>query len=152
MDGVDFTLQTPFYFIPHLEHFGIYSNLSLANSTIKEFSPQNNPLPQVGFAKTTAEAALWYSQGGLDTRLAYKYHSSYTDIYGWDGSALTRLEPESTLDFSTSYSFSRHYMVRFQASNLTDQVSRYYWNNDPNQVARYDHYGRWMLLDFTFKY
>ena len=67
-------------------------------------------------------------------------------------SQLTRLESEGILDFSTSYSFSQHYMVRLQASNLTNQVSRYYWNNDPNQLARYDAYGRRFQLDFTFKY
>jgi TonB-dependent receptor len=153
MDGVEFTFQTPFYFLPSaFQHFGVYSNLALANSSIKEFSPTNNPLPQVGFAHTTAEADLWYSYAGLDTRLGYKFHSPYTVIYGWDASQLTRLESESTLDFSASYNIGTHYGVRFQAANLTDQVSRYYWNNDPNQLARYDHYGRRILLDFTFKY
>jgi TonB-dependent receptor len=152
MDGVEFTFQTPFYFVPHLEHFGIYSNLALAGSTLKEFSPVNNPLPQVGFAKTTAEASLWYSQSGFDTRIGYKYHSPYTVIYGWDASQLTRLESESIVDFSASYAFDKHYTIRFQANNLTNQVARYYWNNDPNQIARYDQYGRRILLDFTFKY
>jgi outer membrane receptor protein involved in Fe transport len=138
--------------VPHLEHFGIYSNLALAGSTLKEFSPVNNPLPQVGFAKTTAEASLWYSQSGFDTRIGYKYHSPYTVIYGWDASQLTRLESESIVDFSASYAFDKHYTIRFQANNLTNQVARYYWNNDPNQIARYDQYGRRILLDFTFKY
>lgn len=152
MDGLEFTFQTPFYFVPALQHFGIYSNLALANSNIKEYTPVNNPLPQVGFAHTTAEADLWYSWAGVDTRLAYKYHSPFTVIYGWDASQLTRLEAESTLDFSASYSWAQHYTVRLQAANLTDQVSRYSWNNDPNQLARFDHYGRRILLDFTFKY
>jgi TonB-dependent receptor len=152
MDGIEFTFQTPFYFIPGGEHFGIYSNLALAGSTIKEFSPQNNPFPQVGWAKTTGEVDLWYNQAGFESRLGLKYHSPFTVIYGWDASQLTRLESETTLDFSASYQITPNYSVRFQAANLTNTVSRYYWNNDPNQIARYDRYGRRMLLDFTVKY
>ena len=125
MDGVEFTFQTPFYWVPVFEHFGIYSNLALGQSTIKEFSPVNNPLPQVGFAKTTAEVDLWYNQAGFEARLGYKYHSPFTVIYGWDASQLTRLEFEGILDFSASYQINPHYSVRFQASNLTDTVSRY---------------------------
>ena len=152
MEGVEFTFQTPFYFIPHLEHFGIYSNLALAGSDIKEFSPPINPLPMVGLANITSEVDLWFSQAGFDTRLGLKYHSPFTVIYGWDASQLTRLDSETTLGFSASYQITRHLAVRFQANNLTDQISRYYWNNDPQQIARYDNYGRSYLLDFTFKY
>jgi len=47
---------------------------------------------------------------------------------------------------------THNFSVRFQANNLTNQASRYYWNNDPQQIARYDQYGRSYLLDFTFKY
>lgn len=152
MDGVEFTFQTPFYFVPHLDHFGVYSNLALASSNIKEFSPASNPLPMVGLAKTTAEVDLWYSQFGIDARLGYKYHSPFTVIYGWDASQLTRLESEGILSFSLSYQINKSMSVRFQANNLTDQVSRYYWNNDPQQLARYDRYGRSYLMDFTVKY
>ncbi|QUD88295.1 TonB-dependent receptor [Phenylobacterium montanum] len=152
MEGIELTFQTPFYFVPHLDHFGVYSNLALAGSSVKEFSPVNNPLPMVGLANTTAEFDLWYSQAGFDTRLGLKYHSPFTVIYGWDASQLTRLESETTLGFSASYQFNKNFSVRFQANNLTDQVSRYYWNNDPQQLARYDKYGRSYLLDFTYKY
>jgi len=152
MEGVEFTFQTPFYFIPHLEHFGVYSNLALAGSDIKEFSPPNNPLPMVGLANTTYDVSLWYSQFGIDARLDYKYHSPFTVIYGWDASQLTRLEAEGVLGASISYQLTHNMSVRFQANNLTNQISRYYWNNDPQQLARYDNYGRSYLLDFTVKY
>ncbi|MDR3508483.1 MAG: TonB-dependent receptor [Caulobacteraceae bacterium] len=152
MEGVEFTFQTPFYFIPHLEHFGIYSNLALADSNIKEFTPVNNPLPMVGLAKTTAEVDLWYSQNGVDARLGFKHHSPFTVIYGWDASKLTTLESENILDFSASYPITHHLTVRFQANNLTDQVARFYWDNKPDRLARYDTYGRRFLIDFSFKY
>jgi len=152
MQGAEFTFQTPFYFIPHLQHFGVYANLALAASNIKEFSPPTNPLPMVGLARTTSDLSLWFSQWGIDARLDYKYHSPFTVIYGWDASQLTRLEAEGVLGFSVSRQITRNFSVRFQANNLTDQISRYYWNNDPQQIARYDNYGRSYLMDFTFKF
>ena len=152
MEGLEFTFQTPFYFVPHLEHFGVYSNLALAASNIHEFSPVNNPLPMVGLAATTAEFDLWYSQFGFDARLGLKYHSPFTVIYGWDASQLTRLDSETVLGLSLGYQINKQLSIRFQANNLTDQISRYYWNNDPQQIARYDNYGRSYLMDLTFKY
>ena len=152
MEGLEFTFQTPFYFVPMLDHFGVYSNLAFASSNIHEFSPANNPLPMVGLANTTAEFDLWYSQAGFDARVGVKYHSPFTVIYGWDASQLTRLESETTLGANLSYQITQNFSVRFEANNLTDQAARYYWNNDVQQIARYDQYGRSYLMDFTVKY
>ena len=52
----------------------------------------------------------------------------------------------------SGYNINKHLAIRFQANNLTNQVSRYYWNNDPQQLARYDKYGPSYLMDVTFKY
>ncbi len=39
ISGVEVTFQTPFYFIPALRNFGIYSNYAYVNSNISEFYP-----------------------------------------------------------------------------------------------------------------
>jgi outer membrane receptor protein involved in Fe transport len=65
---------------------------------------------------------------------------------------LTRLESETTLGASISYAINRSISVRFQANNLLNKASRYYFNNDPNQIARYEKYGANYLADVTFKY
>lgn len=150
--GLEATLQTPFSFIPALSNFGIYSNVALVDSDIKELAPTNNPFDAVGLARFTGEFDLWYSHGGLDARVALKHHSPFTVIYGWDASQLTRLEAETTLGASISYAILKNVTVRVQANNLTNQVARFYWNNDPNQLARYERYGRSYLMDITVKY
>jgi TonB-dependent receptor len=149
--GAEFTLQTPFYFIG-LEHFGLYSNVSLVTSNLKEMAPVSNPFDAVGLTKFTGEFDLWYSDHGIDARVALKHHSPYTVIYGWDASQLTRLQSETTLGASISYALTKNVSVRLQANNLTNQVARFYYNNDPNQIARYERYGRNYLMDVTFKY
>ena len=155
MDGVEFTFQTPFYFVPGLDHFGIYSNLALGNSTIKEFSPANNPLPQVGYARTTAEIDLWYSNHGFESRLGYKYHSPFTVAPTWVGTTLKQLAAEQTLGASVSYQFNKHWSVRLQGNNLTNERARFSSDNNPQHLSNdggYQVYGRSVLLDFSFQY
>jgi outer membrane receptor protein involved in Fe transport len=106
----------------------------------------------VGLTKFTSEFDLWYSDHGIDARLALKHHSPFTVIYGWDASQLTRLESETTLGASISFALTKSVTLRAQANNLTNQVARFYYNNDPNQIARYERYGRNYLMDVTFKY
>ncbi|HEY2068902.1 MAG TPA: TonB-dependent receptor [Rhizomicrobium sp.] len=150
--GFETTFQSRFYFLPPiLSDFGVYSNYSFVDSTVHEFTPSFNPLDATGFAKHTAELDLWYSHEPFELRLAYKYHSPFTVIYGWNAQQLTRLDAERTLDFNASYQWDKNFQLRFEAHNLTNTPVRMYWNNDPNQLARYDVFGRSYLLDLTYK-
>jgi len=150
--GIELTAQTRFYFLPSfLADFGIYSNYSYVDSNVREFTPATHPFDGTGFAKNTAEVDLWYSKDGFEARLAFKYHSPFTVIYGWNSQNLVGLAAEKTLDFSTTYQWNDHIGLRFEAHNLTNQIARMYWNNDPNELARYDIYGRSYLFDITYR-
>lgn len=150
--GVELTFQTPFFFIPHMENFGIYSNYAYVDSDIQEFYPWYNPVDGSGFAEHTATVDFWYSNGGFEARLGYKYHSPFTVIAGWNGSDVRTLEEESIWDFSASYQITERLGLRFQVNNLFDEVARIYRDNDPNRLGRYDVYGRRYLFDVTYRY
>jgi iron complex outermembrane recepter protein len=150
--GFELIFQTPFYFIPHFEHFGLYSNYAYVDSSLKEAAPITDPLPGVGLAQHTATVDLWYNRGPVELRLGYKYHSPFTVIYGWNGADLQSLLAESVLDFSSSYKLTDAVDVRFQVNNLTDEPLRMYRDGDPDRIGRYDLYGRRYLLDVTFKF
>lgn len=152
LEGLEFTFQTPFYFIPYLEKFGIYSNLALTSSDIHEFFPAAKPLPMNGVAKTTGILDLWYSDDRLDARLGLKYHSSNTVLFTWVSSALQTQRAETQLDYSMGYKLTDKTSVRLQAGNLLNTPLRLYDNNNPSEIARNDVYGRHYLLDVTFKY
>ncbi|MGD0144140.1 MAG: TonB-dependent receptor, partial [Rhizomicrobium sp.] len=152
LDGVELTGQSRFYFLPGiLQDFGLYSNYTYVNSDIHEYTPAHDPFTMIGVAKNTAEADLWYSKDQFEARIALKYHSKFTEIFGWDSQTLYGLAPETTVDFSTTYQWSENIGLRFEAHNLTNQVSRAYWNNDPNELARYDIFGRSYLIDITYR-
>jgi iron complex outermembrane recepter protein len=149
--GVELTGQSRFYFLPSfLKDFGVYSNYSYVDSDVHEFTPTVHPFDATGFAKNTAEVDLWYSKDAFEARLAFKYHSPFTVIYGWNSQELVGLASEKTLDFSTTYQWTDNIGLRFEAHNLTNQPERMYWNNDPNELARYDLYGRSYLIDITY--
>lgn len=150
--GAEITFQTPFWFVPALEHFGVYSNVALVGSNVHELAPASNPFQAVGLAKFTGEFDVYYSDKTFDIRVAVKHHTPFTVIYGWDASQLTRLESETILGASISANITKNVSVRLQANNLTNQAARFYWNNDPQQLARYERYGRSYLADVTFKY
>jgi iron complex outermembrane receptor protein len=150
--GLEASLSTPFYFVPALKQFGIYANFALVDSNLKELTPATNPFPAVGLTKFTGQFDLWYSAHGVDARVGIKHHSPQTVIFGWDATKLTRLESETQIGASVSYAVTSKITLRLQASNLTNQAARFYYANDPNQLARYEKYGRSYLADVTFKY
>jgi hypothetical protein len=145
---VELTGQTRFYFLPRLpEGFRRLFELHLCQLRRARVSRRRcSPFDATGFAKNTAEVDLWYSKDGFEARLAFKYHSPFTVINGWDSQELLGLASETTLDFSTTYQWSDNIGLRFEAHNLTNQPERMYWNNDPNELARYDIY-RSLLSD-----
>jgi len=152
VDGIELTFQSRFYFLPPVfNDFGVYTNYSYANSDIKEFTPQYNPYPMGGLTKHTAEFDLFYNRDGFEARAAFKYHSRFTLIPGWSAGQLFSLAPESTLDLSASYQWNEHIGLRFQVGNVTNEVSRSSTDNDPNDLARYDTFGRRYLFDISYK-
>lgn len=150
--GVELTFQTPFSSSGFLQNFGIYSNYAYVDSNIKEFYPANDPLPASGIAKHTAAIDLWYSADKFEARLGWKYHSEYTLIYGWTGSDVRTLEPESIFGLSMSYQFTDRFGARFQVNNLTNETLRIYRDNNANRLGRFDEYGRYYLLDFSLTF
>lgn len=152
VQGIELTFQTRLYFLPSfLSDFGVYTNYSFADSDIKEFSPEFNPYPMGGLARHTAEFDLFYNLGGFEARAAFKYHSKFTEIPGWNAGQLFELAPEKTLDLSASYQWNEHVGLRFQIGNVTNEVSRASTENDPNDLARYDVFGRRYLFDISYR-
>ena len=152
LKGVEFSFQTPFFFIQRLESFGIYSNLTLTDSDIHENSPVDNPFPMNGVAEETLLVDLYYAGSKLDARLGFKYHSPYTILFTWASSGLQAVKSETLLDYSMDYKLNDHVSFRFQAANLLNTPLRLYDNNNESQLARNDVYGRRYLLDVTFKF
>jgi TonB-dependent receptor len=160
--GLEMVFQSRFYFLPgFLSDFGVYANASFVDSNIKEFHPITNPYSMAGMAHNSDEVDLWYSKGGFEARIAMKYHSSFTMVPGWDSQQLDTLDPETTIDFITSYQWNDNIGLRFQAMNLTNQATRMSGarqgdavlrgSNDPNDLAAYSVFGRTFMFEVSYK-
>ncbi len=160
--GLEMVFQSRFYFLPgFLSDFGVYANASLVDSNIKEFHPITNPYAMAGMAHNSDEVDLWYSKGGFEARIAMKYHSSFTMVPGWDSQQLDTLDPETTIDFITSYQWNDNIGLRFQAMNITNQATRMSGarqgdavlrgSNDPNDLAAYSVFGRTFMFEVSYK-
>ncbi|MDY4338604.1 TonB-dependent receptor [Xanthomonas sp. LF07-6] len=157
INGAELTFQTPFFFIPHMENFGIYSNYSYVESNLHEFSPADNPLPLSGLARNTGTLDLWYNNNKFEARIGYKYHSPYTVVYGWNAARLARLESEGTVDLSLAWRYSEHLGFKFQVGNLTNEPLRAYSDNKRNRLANQDDggyqlFGRRFALEATYTF
>jgi iron complex outermembrane receptor protein len=152
--GVEFTLQTRFYFLPgFLQDFGVYLNHAQVETNIHEAAPAppfGNPYPMVGFARATSEFDLFYNKAGFESRVAVKKHTAFTVAPTWVGTTLKMLAPETTLDASVSYTFPKLWTVRLQGRNLTNERARFSTDNNPQNLANdggYQVYGRSYLFD-----
>ena len=152
IQGAEITFQTPFSFVPALSNFGVYSNYAYVDSNIQEFYPPGNPLTGSGLARHTGTFDLWYSGEKFEARLGYKYHSEYSLIFGWTGSDVRTLLPESILGLSMSYQVTEQLGIRAQANNLTNETLRIYRDNNPHRLGRFDEYGPSYLVDFTYSF
>lgn len=153
LEGAELTFQTRFFFLPDFfKDFGTYMNFALVTSDIHEFTPTPDPLPMGGLSKTSGEFDLFYDRTGLELRAAFKFHARFTEIPGWTETQLYSLDPEKTLDLSASYQWNEHIGFRLTASNVTNEVSRSSTDNDVNDLARYDTFGRTYQFDVSLKY
>ena len=154
--GIEVTFQTRFFFLDgFFRDFGIYANHAWVNSTVHEAAPSSNPYPMVGLAKGTTEFDIYYNRGGFESRIAVKHHTNFTVAPTWVGTTLKDLAPETTLDASTSYEWGRHWSVRLQGHNLTNERARFTSDNNKQDLANdggYQVYGRSFLMDVGFKF
>jgi TonB-dependent receptor len=154
--GVETTFQTRFYFLPGLlQNFGVYTNYTYANSNVHEMAPASNPYKMVGVAKHTAEFDTFYSQGGFEARVAFKYHSPFPVAPTWNGANLKELGSEKILDASLSYQVTKQVGLRFQAHNLTNAPRRLTNDNNTSNLSNdggYQVYGRSYLMDVSVKF
>lgn len=155
INGAELAFKTPFYFIPHMQNFGINANYSLVQSNLHELAPTNNPLVLSGLARHTAEADLWFNNGTFDVGIGYKYHSPYTIVAGWSPSTLSRLKSEGIADLYAGWRINEQFRLKFSVSNLTNEPVRGYMDNQPNRLGNkqgsvgYQFYGRRLGLELT---
>jgi hypothetical protein len=144
------SLSTPFWFVPGLEFRDLFECCA------GRFEPEGNDARIIPFRRRVWPSSRASSTCGIRTMASTRaWHQAsqppHRDLR-LGRVALTRMESETTLGASVSYAITKMISLRVQANNLTNQAARFYFANDPNQIARYEKYGRSYLADVTVKF
>jgi TonB-dependent receptor len=158
IEGAELLFQQAFTFLPGaFNGLGVYFTASYTDSKVRvqqyDNTIGNTTLP--GLSRYVGNATLWYSKYGIESRIAYRYRSSYVTQPG-DTDRLLHVAPEGIVDFEANYAFPesgnlKGLKLMFQADNLTNQPYETYYAV-PAQQGRYELFGRRYWLGASYKF
>jgi TonB-dependent receptor len=155
--GFEVLFQKAFTFLPQpLDGLGVYLNYSYTDSDIEVEENDNfsGPIGLPGLSKHVGNATLYYTNGGFEARIAYRYRSHYATSLG-DADRILNTAAEGVLDFQTSYDFKQGPLTGlkalFQASNLTNEPFETYYASRAQQ-GRFEKYGRRYMFGLGYEF
>jgi TonB-dependent receptor len=137
--------------------FGYQANATFVD-TDKPYDPNNLTVGNFGITglANSANVVGFYDKNGFQARVALNWRDTYLDHFGQAqnnsqfGTEPTFVNSATTIDFSSSYDFTRNFTVFFEAANLTDATysthGRY-----AEQLLDVIHYGRSYTLGLRAK-
>lgn len=151
ISGVELAYNQSFTFLPEpFDGLGVYATVSFNESDMvveEAFSVASLDFP--GFADSAGNFTLWYSKGGFETRVAYRFTDDF--VRRVDGQALAVNEAEAVVDMQASYYFTDNFQVLLQAKNLTNDP--YTTNHgDPRLHGRYEQFGRTYSMGASYTF
>ena len=136
IQGAEFDYRQGFTFLPGLlSYTGAEFNITYAPSNSGETDLAGNKIPFQDNSTESGNFILWYQDKRFQARLAYNYRSrrAVEDSVG----GITGLEmyeaPQSYVDASVAYKFSKYVELFVNATNLTNEYQHYYlvWPDQP---------------------
>ncbi len=147
--GVELAYHQKFTFLPGvLKGLGADGNITWVDSRFKEYNAvtsgqgvdEYSRLP--GTSHVTWNAAAFYENKGLDLRLSAEYVGASLFSLNGDRTLDTIQDRRLTLDFSSSYQFTKTFQGYFQVKNLLDTPLRYNDGIDRSRVQQLEYYGQ----------
>jgi len=138
LSGAEFQVQQS---LP--DHFGFQANFTYVDSQ------DNGGGPLVGTSRLTFNTVAYYDDGRLSARLAYTYRSHF--LVGLDRSTAENQDDFGQLDASVNYNVNKYVTFTLQATNITDELLKYYAANKTQPRAVYDN-GSQVFAGFRVKY
>jgi TonB-dependent receptor len=151
LKGVEIQYQQPFTFLPGFwSNFGFTGNITFVDSEVGYGTAGKNRL--TGQSKNTANATLYYEDGGFQARISAAHRSQYLLSFpGANGNSEEGVNDTTNIDASMSWEFTPNMTFSLEAINLTDEyVDRYVDALD--RVSDYRHTGREIAVGLRWKY
>lgn len=137
IDGWEFSLQSPFWFLPSgLDNFGMIANATFVSSSadVNVTGPGTavadgrvNVTPGIlstqfqGLSKRSYNGTLYYEDTKLSARVSLAYRSGYRTGAGSNGNVLEGVESSTYVDASASYKLTDYLTLSLEGINLTNE-------------------------------
>lgn len=133
IEGVEFGAKIAFSDLietPVLSNFGIDANFTLSGSEQTQSAPQRNGdlFPFFDNSKNQLNAVLWYQDEKLQARVAYNRRSPR--LAGQVQGIAIFQDTTNYVDLNVTYAFNDMFQIYANASNVTGEIERYYYQFD----------------------
>lgn len=141
--GLEAAYHQQFAWLPGFWNgFGVDANVTLVDSRILEYDAATSAISQneygllPGTSRLTWNVAGFYEKDRIQLRLAAEYVSKELFSLGGTKSADTIQDDRLTMDFTSSYQFTKNWAVYFNVKNLLDTPLRFYVDQPSFPIQR----------------
>ena len=138
LSGVEFQVQQPLKY-----GFGFQFNATYVDGH------EANGSPLVNTSRYTYNLVGYYEDHGLSARLAYTFRSHF--LVGIDRATEENQQDYGTLDASLNYKVTKNVDLTIDATNITNNLLKYYANNTTQPRAVYEN-GTQVFAGFKLKF
>jgi outer membrane receptor protein involved in Fe transport len=96
-----------------------------------------------------ANATLFYSYDGFETRLSTRYRSEFVSRQWGVNEQVVYFDDETVFDYQASYDVNDNTRLLFQINNLTDQPTKSYFVSE-SRTGTIQYFGRQMFLGVNY--
>jgi len=156
--GAQVTLNLPFNLLtPALNGFGIILTGNRTKSSLV-YGDNPQPITVPGLSKWVANGTLYYQNGGFQARISDSYRTSFLGRVSGISAQRIMQEIQGGSHYAAQVSYTFHsgalegLTLVAQGTNLSNQTSVTYQNNDPRWVKSWERYGRRYDIGISYKF
>lgn len=140
LGGLEIGFNRRFDFLPgFLQYFGTQLNATLMTSEMEKPSGRKVALPYQ--AKQLYNAQLFFEKKGFNARVAYNYKGKYAVEYAEEDLNDSYYGKYSSLDFGTSYQFTKYLTLYADINNILNNPLIYHFGKSEDHPEQVEYYG-----------
>lgn len=143
--GFEFATTTVFDSLPGIwSGLGVNASYAYTDSAVKTVTETGQIRGEVSFeglSKHVANATLFFTYDGFETRLSTRYRSEFVSRQWGVNEQVVYFDDETVLDYQASYDLDDSTRLLFQINNLTDQPTKSYFVSEA-RTGTIQYFGR----------
>lgn len=151
--GFELATTTVFDFLPDFwSGLGVNASYAYTDSAVKTLTETGQIKGEISFeglSRHVANATLFYSYDGFETRLSTRYRSEFVSRQWGVNEQVVYFDDETVFDYQASYDVNDNTRLLFQINNLTDQPTKSYFVSE-SRTGTIQYFGRQMFLGVNY--